>query len=175
MHVLRAAAPLLGLSLLLAACSSGGATAVPATPAPATPGPATVAPTTPAPATPAPSTPASTGVTINLADASLGKILADGTGRVLYVFTADSAGASACNEGCVANWPPLAADAAPTLGTGLDAEDFATITRTDGAKQVTFYGMPLYYFAGDTAAGQTNGQGRAGKWYVVGADGKLIK
>ena len=64
----------------------------------------------------------------------------------------------------------------PTLGAGLDAEDFASITRDDdGATQVTFYGQPLYYFAGDTAAGETKGQGLGGKWYVVDAEGKMIK
>ena len=58
----------------------------------------------------------------------------------------------------------------------LDAGDFGSITRDDtGAKQVTFYGMPLYYVAGDQKAGDTNGQGLFGKWYIVGADGKPIK
>lgn len=166
MHVLRVAAPLLGLSLMLAAC--GGAAATP------TPLPATPAPATPAASAPAASTPAA-GAAVALADSSLGKILVDGKGVTLYVFTPDSAGKSACYDDCAKAWPPLVSGAAPTLGAGLDAEDFATIDRTDGGKQVTFYGMPVYYFAGDTAAGQTNGQGKGDKWFVVGADGKMIK
>jgi predicted lipoprotein with Yx(FWY)xxD motif len=95
----------------------------------------------------------------------------------LYIFTPDgTSGKSACSGQCLASWPALTSDAAPTLGTGLDASDFASITRTDdGAKQVTFYGMPLYTFSGDKAAGDTNGQGLNGKWYVVGADGKPIQ
>ena len=64
--------------------------------------------------------------------------------------------------------------AAPTLGTGLDAEDFTLIARDDGTQQVAFYGHPVYYFKGDTAPNQTNGQGVGGKWSVVGADGNAI-
>ena len=117
------------------------------------------------------------GAKVDLADNALGKILVGGDkGLTLYVFAADSGGKSACTGDCLANWPPLTSDAAPTLGTGLDAEDFATITRDDnGAKQVTFYGQPVYYFAGDTAAGDTKGQGLGGKWYVLDAEGKMIK
>ena len=64
------------------------------------------------------------GVTVNLADSTLGKILADGSGKTLYVFTPDAAaaGKSVCNGDCAASWPPLTSDAAPTLGAGLDAE-----------------------------------------------------
>ena len=115
------------------------------------------------------------GATVNLADTSLGKVLVDGAGMTLYAFTADGGGKSACNGACAAKWPPLAGGSAPTLGAGLDAADFASITRDDGTAQATFYGLPLYHFAGDTAAGDLNGQGLGGKWYVVGADGKLVK
>jgi predicted lipoprotein with Yx(FWY)xxD motif len=158
--MIRAAVPLLTLSLVLAACSSGtGAT--PATSAQA-----------PTPAA-SPSA-AAGGVTVNLADTPLGKVLADGTGRILYVFTADAAGKSNCSDDCATSWPPLTSDAVPTVGEGLDAEDFTVIARDDGTKQVAFYGLPVYYFAKDTAAGQTNGQGVGGKWFVVDAEGKMI-
>ena len=126
-------------------------------------------------ASPAASQASSGGPAVSVAGTSLGDILVDGDGLTLYMFTADSGGKSACSGDCVANWPPLTGDAAPTLGAGLDAEDFATITRDDGAKQVTFYGMPLYTFAGDKAAGDVSGQGLAGKWYVLKADGTPVK
>jgi predicted lipoprotein with Yx(FWY)xxD motif len=163
--MIRAAAPLLTLSLVLAACSSGTG---------ATPAASAQAPT-PAASEAAPSA-AAGGVTVNLADSTLGKVLADGTGKTLYVFTPDAgaAGKSVCNDDCATNWPPLASDAVPTLGEGLDAEDFTLITRDDGTKQVAFYGQPVYYFAGDTAPNQTNGQGVGGKWFVVDAEGKMI-
>ena len=86
----------------------------------------------------------------------------------------DTADKSACTGDCATNWPPLTSDAAPTIGAGLDASNFATLARDDGSKQVTFFGHPLYYFAGDTAAGQTNGQGKGGKWFVVDATGKSV-
>ncbi len=161
MHIARAAAPLLGLALVLGACSTGGGATTPPTTAP------TVAPT-------AEPTAAAGGVTINLASNDLGMILVDGDGKTLYEFTPDTAGTSTCTGDCAGTWPPLTSDAAPTVGTGLTAADFGTTTRDDGSTQVTFDGHPLYHFAGDTAAGDTKGQGLGGKWYVVGADGSMI-
>jgi predicted lipoprotein with Yx(FWY)xxD motif len=162
------AAPALGLAVLVAACSGGGATTAPTT-AP------TAAPTE-APSTAAES-PAAGGAAVNLADTAKGKVLVDGKGMTLYIFTPDgTSGKSVCTGDCLKSWPALVSDGAPTLGDGLDAEDFASITRDDdGSKQVTFYGMPLYYFAGDKAAGDLNGEGLNDKWYVVDADGKQIK
>jgi predicted lipoprotein with Yx(FWY)xxD motif len=167
MRIIRAAAPLIALGMVLAACSSsgGGATAAPTAAAPSPAAPSAAAPSA-----------AAGGVTVNLADSTLGKILADGTGKTLYVFAPDAAaaGKSVCNGDCATNWPPLTSDAAPTLGTGLDAEDFTLVARDDGTQQVAFYGHPVYYFKGDTAPNQTNGQGVGGKWSVVGADGNAI-
>jgi predicted lipoprotein with Yx(FWY)xxD motif len=166
------AATALGLAVLVGACSSGsGATTAP------TSAPSTAASEAPSASTGGESPAAGGAAAVSLADSKLGKILVDGKGMTLYIFTPDGTGGkSVCTDKCLASWPALASDAAPTLGTGLDAEDFASITRDDtGAKQVTFYGMPLYYFAGDKAAGDTNGQGLNSKWYVIGADGKPIQ
>ena len=161
MRLLRAGVPLLTLTLALAACSSTGSGATPAASAQA-------------PTAAASPSAAAGGVTVNLADTTLGKVLADGGGKTLYVFTADAAGKSNCAGDCANNWPALTSDAVPTLGTGLDAANFAILTRDDGTKQVTFFGHPLYYFAKDTAAGDVNGQGIGGKWFVVGADGNMV-
>lgn len=165
MRIPTASATLLGLAVFLAACGSSAATAAPATPAPATPAPVTAAPSAPA---------AGAGTEVNLGSTSLGDILVDGKGMTLYMFTADSGGTSACTGDCLGSWPVLAGDVA-TPGTGLDAADFGSITRDDGSKQVTFNGMPLYFFAGDKAAGDVNGQGVGGKWYVLKADGTVVK
>jgi predicted lipoprotein with Yx(FWY)xxD motif len=182
MRLLRASALVLGLGVALAACSSaGGTTGSPAASAADTPAASTASGGgrygTPSSApSEAPAASAAAGaVTVELVSSPLGEILADGAGRTLYVFTADSAGTSTCYEGCAPTWPPLTSDAAPALGTGLDASAFGTSSRTDGSSQVTFHGMPLYYFAGDTAAGQTSGEGFGGKWYVVDKDGNLVK
>jgi predicted lipoprotein with Yx(FWY)xxD motif len=176
------AATALGMAVLVAACSGSGATTAPTTAPTAAPtaapseAPASAAPSE-APASAAASPAAGGAAGVNLADSKLGKILVAANGMTLYIFTPDGTGGkSTCTDKCLASWPALTSDAAPTLGTGLDAEDFASITRDDnGAKQVTFYGMPLYFFGGDKAAGDTNGQGLFSKWYVIGADGKPIQ
>jgi predicted lipoprotein with Yx(FWY)xxD motif len=168
------AAAALGMTVLVAACSGSGATSAPTTAPTAAP---TEAPASAPAASPAASPAAGGAAGVNLADSKLGKILVGANGMTLYIFTPDgTSGKSACTDKCLASWPALTSDAAPTLGTGLDAEDFASITRADnGAKQVTFYGMPLYFFGGDKAAGDTTGQGLFGKWFVIGADGKPIQ
>jgi predicted lipoprotein with Yx(FWY)xxD motif len=164
MRMIRAAAPLLSLGLVLAACSSGTG---------ATPPTSAQAPTPAASVAASPSA-AAGAVTVNLVDTPLGKVLADGTGKTLYVFTVDAAGKSNCTGDCASNWPALTSDAVPTLGEGLEADDFSIISRDDGTKQVAFYGQPLYFFAGDSGPNQTNGQGVGGKWFVVDADGKKV-
>ena len=173
------AAPLLGLTLVLAACSSSGGGAATASPsaAPASEAPSSEAPSESAAAASPSESAAASGATVNLGETSLGSVLVDGDGKTLYIFTPDaaSAGKSVCNGDCAAAWPPLLGDAAPTLGTGLTASDFTTITRDDGASQIAFFGMPLYYFAADAAAGDVKGQGLNDKWYVIGADGTPIK
>ncbi|HEY3334199.1 MAG TPA: hypothetical protein VGK16_03090 [Candidatus Limnocylindrales bacterium] len=172
MRTLTIAGTLLGITVVVAACSSsGGATTAPtaaATAAPASAAPASAVPSSQAPAAGAP--------TINLGDTSLGSVVVGGNGKTLYVFAADTATTSACYDKCAAAWPPLVSDgSAPTVGAGLDAADFGTIARTDGTKQVTFYGMPLYFFAADAAAGDVKGQGLNGKWFAVDASGKQVK
>lgn len=157
------AVPLLGAAMLLAACGGGAASpsAAPATPAPATAAPASEAP-------------AATGTGVALGDTSLGKVLVDGKGMTLYVFTPDDAGDSTCYDDCAKAWPALAGSSA-TAGDGLNATDFGTTTRKDGSTQITFMSWPLYTFAGDKAAGDVTGQGVGGKWYVLKADGTVVK
>lgn len=101
-------------------------------------------------------------------DAKLGNFLVDGRGMTLYVFSADSKGAaSTCVAGCAAIWPPAIASAAPTLPSGT-AGALDLIARPDGpTKQASYNGLPLYFFASDTAAGDTKGDGVAGKWKVA--------
>lgn len=78
-------------------------------------------------------------------------------------------------DACAQIWPPLVVTGSATAGSGLDQATLTTITRADGSTQVKYGDFPLYYFATDTAVGQTNGQGVGGKWYVVGANGQLIQ
>lgn len=112
-----------------------------------------------------------------LATSGLGEIVVDADGRTLYGFTPDEAGGEpTCYDQCADSWPALTAADGFTVGEGLDQSEFTTVARTDDAgDQIKFGVYPLYYFASDSASGQTNGQGIGGKWYVVGADGELIK
>lgn len=101
---------------------------------------------------------------------SLGVILVDHSGATLYRYTPDGTGKSTCTGGCAAAWPPVtvpAGTAHVVAGSGIPAGDLGTITRPDGTTQVTYKGMPLYRYAGDTAVGQATGQGVGGTWYVV--------
>ena len=84
--------------------------------------------------------------------------LVDGRGFSLYFFANDEAGSgiSACGSGCIAAWPPLLVDGEPSGDSGATGE-LGTITRDDGTTQVTYNGLPLYFFVNDVAAGDTNG------------------
>jgi len=115
------------------------------------------------------------GTQVGVADTKLGKILTDANGRTLYAFTVDKGGNSACNQQCAQAWPALTVKGEPTAGEGLQSSLLGTTTRTDGTTQVTYKGMPLYHFAGDTKPSDTNGQGLNKVWWVVAPDGSLVE
>jgi predicted lipoprotein with Yx(FWY)xxD motif len=85
---------------------------------------------------------------------SLGQYLADGNGKTLYTYGADTAGKSNCTGSCLTDWPVYKA----TTTTNLPA-NVTIITRSDGSKQYAYKGLPLYYFSGDTSAGMVTGDG----------------
>ncbi len=93
----------------------------------------------------------------------LGSYLTDINGMTLYNFKKDSPGKSACEGPCVDIWPLYYRETVDPKD-GLVAGDFGTITRTDGKKQTTYKGMPLYYFSKDAKAGDTAGQGFKDLW-----------
>ena len=134
-------------------------------------------------ATDAGSVPVTGEATVNVSDSTdFGSILVDGEGMSLYVFLADTqnSGTSTCgdDDGCAAEWPPLISQGSPVAGEGVDTTLLGTITRDDGSIQVTYNGWPLYFFAADTAPGDTNGQGIdefGGLWFLVSPDGEAIQ
>jgi predicted lipoprotein with Yx(FWY)xxD motif len=77
----------------------------------------------------------------------------------VYLFKADVAARSACSGACAAAWPPLQATGKPTAGSRLSASKLGAITRSDGNRQVTYNGHPLYLFIKDKKPGDVNGQG----------------
>jgi predicted lipoprotein with Yx(FWY)xxD motif len=94
----------------------------------------------------------------------------------MTVYLYDPDGTSTTSQvpvGIKANWPPVTATDA-TAGTGLDASKIKLETQSDGTKQVTYNGHLLYTFVGDKAAGDANGQGLGGVWYVLTADGNKV-
>jgi predicted lipoprotein with Yx(FWY)xxD motif len=102
----------------------------------------------------------------------LGDILVDAEGLTLYVFDNDKDGTIACLDQCTSAWPPAVLAAGESLPTSGDlSADLSTVDRPDGAKQIAYEGRPLYRFAGDAKAGDTNGDGVAGVWHVVKAAG----
>jgi predicted lipoprotein with Yx(FWY)xxD motif len=117
-------------------------------------------------------------VTIDAMHSKLGTILVAGPKHMtVYLFEADKGGQSACSGACAASWPPVTTAARPQTGGPASASHLGTISRTDGTKQVTYNGHPLYFYAGDTATGDTNGQGLndfGAGWYVLTPSGNKI-
>ena len=126
-------------------------------------------------------TPASSGAsgvaTVSATSTNLGMILVDGSGRTLYLFEKDQPNQSACAGACAAAWPADQSSGAPTAGSGVTASMLGTIKRSDNTTQVTYNKHPLYYFQGDSGAGQHNGQGVdafGATWFAVTPAGGAV-
>lgn len=151
---------LLCLALFGAACGQEDDTAAP----PATTSPADASPTE-----------AEAGAAVATAESDLGTILTDAEGLTLYVFLNDSEGESTCYDDCAVTWPPLETEGEAQAGEGVEASLLETSERQDGTLQVTYNGMPLYYFADDAEPGDTNGQGIGDVWFVLSPEGEPIR
>lgn len=108
-------------------------------------------------------------------DPKLGKLLADETGKTVYIFTKDTKDTSNCYDKCEVAWPPLLMLGKPTVGTGIDDSMLGSTTRKDGSVQVTYNGMPLYYYEKDQKPGDVTGQNVGTVWFVVAPDGTIVK
>ena len=137
----RAILPLLAASvLLLAACqSAGGGSTAPGGP-----------------------------VALKVSHTTAGDALSGAGGKTLYILLNDVGGTSTCTDStCTTTWPPLLGDGSlVTAGAGVSGT-FGTTTRPDGNKQVTHNGQPLYYYSGDSAAGDAMGQGTNNVWFIA--------
>ena len=125
--------------------------------------------------TPSATSDASGAATLMVTDSTLGKIVVDADGKTLYMFDNDTQGSSesSCTGQCLSNWPPLTTTGDTPALQGVTG-DVGTITTADGSTQVTLNGWPLYYFAGDAAAGDVNGQGVGGIWWVLSPAGERM-
>lgn len=122
---------------------------------------------------PAPTAAGATGVSIEVADTSLGEVLASEQ-LTLYVFTPDAGGNPTCVDECAGIWPPLIGTAA-SVDDGVDPGAVTVVERPDGSAQLAYHGWPLYFYAADRSPGDVTGQGVGGLWYVLGADGSPIE
>jgi predicted lipoprotein with Yx(FWY)xxD motif len=146
---------LISLSLIVAACSSSTAAETPSSTVPAT-----------------------EGETVQLADnPEFGQILVTADGKTLYTNTVDTPGDLRCtNIACTGFWPPYTVNAQPAAAEGLPGS-LGTITRPDGALQVTYNNQPLYTFYQDRQPGDANGNGfidLGGTWHVVPVEGSAV-
>lgn len=173
----RILASLAVIAVIAAGCASAGAPPAtsPSAETPtlaATTAPATVAAPTTAPissggryggggTTPAPAT---GSIVIKVATTGMGRVLVGPTGLTLYIKSGDSKNTSTCSGGCLQAWPALTVPAGgtATAGTGVTGT-LGTFVRPDtGKNQVTYKGLPLYYYVGDSKPGDTTGDGVGG-------------
>jgi predicted lipoprotein with Yx(FWY)xxD motif len=129
-----------------------------------------------APTAPGAKAPVAAAAGAKTASIALGKVIVDGSGHTAYFFDHDSAnsGKSACTGGCSATWPAITSSSKSPTISGVTGT-VGTIPDGAGKFQITVDGMPLYTYSGDSASGNSNGQGIGGIWWVAGADGKEIK
>ncbi len=113
-----------------------------------------------------------------------GDYIADGAGRALYMFAADTQGTSdteavsACTGECVSLWFPFRTQGATNVGAGVAGDMVGTHQRHDGTIQVTYNGWPLYFFAPDDDPGETTGhdyENFRAEWYLLTPEGEIAR
>jgi predicted lipoprotein with Yx(FWY)xxD motif len=144
------------LAAVAAGCGGGGATAASSAP---------------------PKTASGQAATLGVSKTGIGQILVNAQGHTLYLFKADQGTKSACTGACAGAWPPLVVKGKPTLGAGINASLLSTATRPEGTTQLIYNGHPLYLFAQDQKAGETNGQGVSAfgaAWFALNSAGGQV-
>jgi predicted lipoprotein with Yx(FWY)xxD motif len=125
------------------------------------------------------STSGSSGAVLGVASTSLGKVLVDGQGLTVYMFTSDSSNHSSCSSDCLHYWPLVAAPSGGSVPSisGISA-NLGVTQATSGQSMLTANGMPLYTFTNDPSPGFVNGEGVekfGGTWYALSPAGQPIK
>jgi predicted lipoprotein with Yx(FWY)xxD motif len=131
-----------------------------------------------APSTATVSPAAASGISVTSKSGKLGTILAAGPKRLtVYMFEGDRGASSSCSGGCASVWPPVTSGGSPVASGQAQASDIGLVTRSDGSRQVTYKGHPLYFYARDGDQGDAYGQGIKGfgaSWYVLTPSGKKV-
>jgi predicted lipoprotein with Yx(FWY)xxD motif len=118
------------------------------------------------------------GPKLTIIESDYGRILANGRGRALYLFTADRGKTSNCSGDCATAWPPYIVKRKPVAGPGTKAGKIGTTRRSDGRLQATYGGHPVYFYVGDNEPGEVLCQAVnefGGFWYVVRPNGKAVR
>jgi predicted lipoprotein with Yx(FWY)xxD motif len=120
------------------------------------------------------------GAKLQLRHTTLGKILVNGHGLTVFVFTRDARNQDRCVaiSGCTGIWPLVTSRGRPRLGPGVRRSLVGTITLSGGARQVTYAGHPLYTYIGSSGPGDTSYVGQSqfgGRWFALNAAGHEVK
>ncbi len=155
------------MALLVAGCGSSSSSST------------TTSATSPAAGAPAAATTTSAGVVVASKDGKLGTILAAGSKRLtVYLFEADRGASSSCSGACAQVWPPVTSEGAAKAAGAADAAKLGSITRSDGTKQITYNGHPLYFYAKDQDDGDAYGAGIksfGADWYALAPSGNKVE
>ena len=100
----------------------------------------------------------------------VGTVLVDSSGNTLYYLKSEMSGKIKCTGTCASEWPPVLVPSGASSATGGSSVTgtLGTIKRDDGTTQVTYNGIPLYYYVKDTKAGDTAGQALNNVWFLAG-------
>ncbi len=124
------------------------------------------------------STTPAAGTTVGTIHTRLGTVLVAGPKHLtVYLFEADKGTTSNCSAACAQAWPPVTTSGSPKAEGAAKAADLGTTERSDGTRQVTYHGHPLYYYVSDSSSGETTGQGVksfGAAWYVMNPQGAKI-
>jgi len=159
------AGSVLSAALLVAACGTGSSST------------GAAGSSSPAGASSAAASGGSGSTVITTVSSSAGTFLTTSSGHAVYLWSKDGNGMSACSGACAGTWPPVTTSGTATASGGAKSSDLSTITRSDGTKQVTYDGHPLYFFSGDSGPGMASGQGNDGfgaKWWLVSPSGSDV-
>jgi predicted lipoprotein with Yx(FWY)xxD motif len=115
------------------------------------------------------------GTDLQTTKSTVGQVIVDAKGMAVYYFKSDVAGSgkSTCSGQCLTAWPAVVPVAATVTATGISGK-LGEISRTDGTRQITVNGRPVYLFQGDKAPGDINGQDVKKVWFLVSPSGAQI-
>jgi predicted lipoprotein with Yx(FWY)xxD motif len=128
--------------------------------------------------TSASATPAGAGSVVKVGSSRYGRVLFDGDGRALYLFTRETTSRARCYDACAKAWPPFLTSGSPSAGRGARDSLVGTTRRRNDNRPVTYAGHPLYYYVSDRKPGQILCQDVVefgGTWLVVDSRGRAVR